>query len=71
MPTLKVVVRAHGLVVDTPSSWLPDVAHDLRAVDILQKWCQCVCGGFSLQSSEDEGDVLCWDEAECHNLADT
>ena len=20
-----------------------DVAHELRAVDILQKWCQCVC----------------------------
>ena len=39
-------------------------------VNILQKWCQCVCGGFSLQSSEDGGDELCWDEAECHKLAE-
>ena len=39
-------------------------------VDILQKCCECVCGGFSLQSSEDGGDVVCWDEAQCHNLAE-
>ena len=70
MPTLEVVVRAHGLVVDTPSSWWPYVAHDPCAVDILQKWCQCFCGGFSLQSSEDGCDVLCSDEAECHILAE-
>ena len=39
-------------------------------IHVRLTWCQCVCGGFSLQSSEDGGDVLCWDEAECHNLAE-
>ena len=28
-------------------------------VDILHKWCQYLCGGFSLQWSEDESDMCC------------